>query len=178
MGLGKDGRMNYKIFGCICVVASCGGFGFLLATQYKRRIHMLLQFAAALDYMICELQYRATALPQLFRQTGLQSSGKIRLLFIAISNELESQISPNAEYCVAMAIEKCSDLPELIVVLCRSLGACIGKFDLKGQIQGIESVRRECREKIDCIRSHQEDRIRSYQTLGICAGAAIAILLV
>ena len=170
--------MNLKLFGAICVIVGCGGWGFLVAAQYLQRIRLLRQLVGALDYMECELQYRSTALPALCRQTAQECSGKIRLLFLTLSEELEAQICPNVERCMAAALQRCGDLPRVIVHSCRNLGNTLGKFDLQGQLRGLDGIRQECRQKLQHLQTNHEARLRSYQTLGLCAGAALAILFI
>ena len=170
--------MNYKLYGAICVVVGCGGWGFSVAAQYLHRIRMLRQLVCVLDYMECELQYRSTALPLLCRQASSVCSGKISAVFYCLSEELESQISPNVVCCMTAALNKTHGLPRVIVCFLRNLGVTLGKFDLSGQLKGIDSIRQECRQKLDCLQTNHESRIRTYQTLGLCAGAAIAILFI
>ena len=57
------------------------------------------------------------------------------------------------------------------------LGRSLGNFDLNGQLRGIEAVRRQALEALQNSVKDRDQRIRSYQTLGLCAGAALAILL-
>ena len=58
------------------------------------------------------------------------------------------------------------------------LGKNLGNFDMAGQLQGLEYARTLCRENLEKLMHNKESRLRSYQTLGLCAGAAIAILFV
>ena len=55
-------------------------------------------------------------------------------------------------------------------------GAYLGRFDLPGQKQGLEEVREACRMELEALGKNRETRLRSYGTLGLCAGAALAIL--
>ena len=48
----------------------------------------------------------------------------------------------------------------------------------QGQILGLEAVRSHCRSELDALSANQDERLRSYQTLGLCTGAALAILFV
>lgn len=150
----------------------------MIATQYMQKIHLLRQFVRALDYMECELQYRSPSLPALCHQTAQNSSGKIKVLFDNLAEEMESQIAPNVECCMAAALQKTGELPKLMIAFCRSLGHSLGKFDLNGQLKGLEGIRQECRYKLTQLQTNHESRIRSYQTLGLCAGAALAILFI
>ena len=43
---------------------------------------------------------------------------------------------------------------------------------------GVETVRGECRRELEQMNVNKDVRLRSYQTLGFCAGAAVAILLI
>lgn len=170
--------MNYKFFGAVCVIAACGGFGFLMAAQHMQRIHLLRELISALDYMECELQYRSTALPELCFQTAQQSRGKIKALLQFLSEELEAQISPNVSLCIAIALERCGELPDVIKNMCGYLGNSLGKFDLMGQLKGLDETRLVCRNQLETLLRNKDIRTHSYQTLGLCAGAAIAILFV
>jgi len=49
---------------------------------------------------------------------------------------------------------------------------------MEGQLKGLESVRQECRRQVETLSYNRDARLRSYQTLGLCAGAALAILFV
>lgn len=165
-----------KWLGAILVIGGCGGFGFLLAASHKRTEQCLRRLIGALDYMECELQYHLTPLPALCRQAAAESSGVIRELFCALAQELEDQVSPDVKSCMYAAIRKLPELPPQAAEALRELGASLGRFDLQGQLQGLEGVRGACRRSLEELSHNREVRLRSYQTLGLCAGAALAIL--
>ena len=60
----------------------------------------------------------------------------------------------------------------------RLLGQTLGRFDLPGQLKGIKAVQESCRRELARLERNRDARLRSYQTLGLCAGAALVILLV
>ena len=60
----------------------------------------------------------------------------------------------------------------------RQLGLRMGRFDLDGQLKGLESVRSDCRTQLKALEQNRDIRLQNYQTLGLCAGAALAILLI
>ena len=76
------------------------------------------------------------------------------------------------------ALAKTPSIPPLTGKMLRLLGKSLGKFDLSGQLAGIDLVREGCKENLDRISKDRQERLRSYRTLGICAGIAIAILLI
>jgi stage III sporulation protein AB len=79
---------------------------------------------------------------------------------------------------MAAAIGKSEELPVRIKSILSQLGYSLGRYDLEGQLQGIRIVRRRTEESLSHIRKNRDERLRSYQTLGICAGAALAVILV
>lgn len=170
--------MNLKILGAVLVIVGCGGFGFMIAATHRREEKTLQQLMAALDHMSCELQYRLTPLPELCRQAAAESSGVVRAVFCTLVQELESQISPDVERCMRAALSKVKDMPKLTNEAMLLLGRSMGRFDLEGQLMGLESVRQSCCIRAESLAKNRDIRLRSYQTLGLCAGAALAILFI
>lgn len=170
--------MSYKVLGALLVIAGCGGFGFALAANHRREERTLRQLVNVLDFMECELQYHLTPLPELCRQAGRESSGVIRGVMLALARELEDQISPDVASCMLAALSKTGEIPKLTYRCLRALGQSLGRFDLTGQLRGLEAVRATCRKELEDLAKNRDVRLRSYQTLGLCAGAALAILFI
>ena len=70
------------------------------------------------------------------------------------------------------------DLPRRVRKNVRQLGASLGRFDLEGQLQGLEAVRQQCCADLKELEENREQRLRCYQTLTVCTGTALAILLI
>ena len=168
--------MYLKWIGAAIVILGCGGFGFRLAFSHRQEEKNLRQFVSVLDYMECELEYRLTSLPNLCRQAAAISTGAIHSLFTALSQELESQVAPDAQYCMNAAISKTTGLSPLLQEQLNNLGKSLGRFDLPGQLRGLCAVRQECARVLEKLTENKDVRLRGYQTLGLCAGAALAIL--
>ena len=165
-----------KWIGALLVIIGCGSVGFAMSAAHRREEKTLRQLIGALDFMQCELQYRLTALPDLCRLTAGQCSGVLRSVFQTLACELEDQISPDVFYCMNTALGKVPNLPRQTEELLRTLGRTLGRFDLDGQILGLENARHNCRTMLERLSDHRDVRLRSYQTLSLCAGAALAIL--
>lgn len=170
--------MGIKLIGVILVIGSCGTFGFSLAATHRKEERCLRQLISVLDYMACELQYRLTPLPSLCRQAAGETSGVIRQVLACFTEELEDQISPNVSSCMNAALRRSRDVPSVTKECIETLGQSLGRFDLAGQLRGLESARQTCRYKLDMLEANKEVRLRSYQTLGLCAGAALVVMLI
>jgi len=170
--------MILKITGVILVVAGCGSVGFRIANNHRKEEKALRQLIGILDYMECELQYRLTPLPQLCKQVAKECKDAVGQAFLKLALEMEAQTSPNIEYCMAVVLESTKSIPPITKESMSLLGKSIGRFDLDGQLKGLEAVRQDCRRHLEALSQNRDNRIRSYQTLGLCAGAALAILFV
>jgi len=170
--------MGYKWIGAILIIASCSGCGFAMAAKKRREERLHCQLTGILEFMEADLQYRLTPLPELCRMAAGETSGILRCVFINLYRELSWQKLPDAESCMYAAIQRTGEIPVRIRRLLVQLGSSLGRFDLEGQLKGIRSVQKRCDESLQFIRKNRDERIRSYQTLGFCAGAALAILLV
>ena len=169
--------MTWKLIGAVLVIVGCGGFGFLIAAGVKREERHLRELLEAMEFMTSELKYRMTSLPDLIYKASTYTSGVLWQVFSALDRELTTQIAPNAEACLKAAMEKTEGVPVLTGKVLRMLGRSLGKFDLAGQISGINFVKEACRENLERLAKDRKERLRSYRTLGVCAGIALAILL-
>lgn len=169
--------MSMKWIGAILIIAGCAAVGFSMAMAHRKEEAALRQLIGALDYMGCELQYHLTPLPLLCKSAAGQCSGPVSQTLQCLSKELEAQIAPDAVSCMEAAISKTPTLPKQAENSMRALGNSLGKFDLHGQLAGIDGIRLQCRKELDALTKDRDVRLRSYQTLGLCAGSALAILL-
>ena len=170
--------MTGKIMGAVLILFGCGGFGFAVCARYRREENSLRKLLTILDYIQCELQYRLTPLPDLCRQAGQQRNEPLFRFFELLADELDAQVLPDVESCIQSVLKSVPQLPEKSVYALRILGRSLGRFDVEGQIRDLDAVREYCRRELKTMAQNRENRLRSYQTLGICAGAALAILLV
>ncbi len=169
--------MSIKWMGAVLVVLGCGGFGFSMTMAYRRKEALLGQLIRALEYMRCELSYRLTPLPQLCRNAANAVTGPVNLLFSRLAAELDAQVSPDAGLCMDAALANFPGIPEDVAQQIRELGQTLGQFDLPGQLRGLELCTEAARSTLHQMQENRTNRLRSYQTLGLCAGAALAILL-
>lgn len=168
-----------KLMGAILISVCCGWFGFSMAASHALEEQHLRQLISALDYMQCEVQYRLTPLPELCLQAANScKKGKIRNFFTILSEELRNQVSADVQPCVDSALDRVPKLSKKTADCLREIGKNLGKFNLEGQISGFESSRAFCRQQLESHCVGKEELRRSYQILGICAGAAMVIILI
>lgn len=168
--------MLLRIIGAFCVIAGCGAVGFRIAALHKYEEKCLRQVLDVLSFMQWELGYRMTALPTLCRQAVGDKNGAVYRFFLSLADELDTQLAPNVAQCCSVCLGRQNDLPPITRKILSTLGENLGEFDLCGQVDSLNSVKAEVQRQLEIHCKNKDVRIRSYQTLGICAGAAIAIL--
>ena len=164
-----------RMIGACCLVTGSGGFGFAMAAANRREEQQLRLLLRSLEYMSCELSYRQTPLPVLCRGAALGESGLVPSFFLELARELEKGEAPDVQVCVYEVLRRLEPSKELRRLL-QELGATLGRFDLPGQLRGLEGSIRFTEEALRRLQDGADGRRRSYQTLGLCAGAALAIL--
>ena len=168
--------MTIRIIGAILIIVGCSSFGFLASLTHKKEVATLKVFLESLDLMECELKYRKTPLPELCGYVATVQRGPVSAFYLNLACELRQLSQPDVATGVASVMEKSSQLPVHTKEMLHMLGHSLGKFDVEGQVVGIQSVRSEARLRLSRLCADQEQRLKSYRTLGVCAGAALAIL--
>lgn len=169
--------MHIKLLGAIMVLLGCGGYGMLLAMNHRREVAALHKLVAGVDVMIWELEYRLTPLPELCRLGAERATGAVGTCLTALADALDDQISPDVGACVTHALKKVPAVPKYAASQLQALGQTLGRFDLPGQVTALNQCKQACLSQLEVLEHHQPQRLRSYKTVGFCAGAALAILL-
>ena len=166
-----------RLMGAALLVAGCGGFGFSLVAAHRREAAGLRRLIRGLQEMEWELKYRMTPLPELCRLGGDTAGGQTRTILRELGDRLDRGEAVGISGCLNGILQKAT-LPRSLRRNLRQLGQSLGRFDLEGQLQGLEAVRRQCRKDLQILEENSPQRLRSYQTLALCAGVALAILLI
>ena len=137
---------------------------------------MLRKLIAAIQEMEWELKYRMTELPELCCIAGNAAAGSIREVFLEMSEKLERREVTDLSAAFLSVLNQ-KEMPRRVRKNMRQMAQHLGRFDLDGQLQGLEAVRQQCRKDLQEMESDSIQRLRSYQTLALCAGIGLAIIL-
>lgn len=170
--------MILKIFGALLIIVACSSFGVFATSSHRKSVKAMQQLLGAITFIEHELQYRMSSLPDIFHQTAAYCKGPVGRFFGLLADELEKQIAPDIGFCIEAALSQTEELPLLAKKGIHLLGKSLGRFDVENQLEELAIVRTECTSILSSYTDNQEVRLRSYQTLALCAGAAVAILLI
>lgn len=170
--------MIIRWIGAILIVAGCGSFGLFYASSHRRAVLLLRQLICSIEYMERELKYRQLPIPDLLRQTAAISNNGTNTILGELALELDKQTAPDIVVCMENVLNQHSNLPKQVVEAFILLGNGMGHFNLDGQLESLQNVRNECQVALLDMSHNQDVRLRNYQTLALCAGAAVVILLI
>ena len=167
--------MTLRLSGSLLLLLSCGSFGFSAAKQLKDRLQAAYDFLHLLEVMKAELNYRLTPLPTLFRNLAVRFS-RFEDVANGFADCMEGQISPNLRACMQIATgrQKGNCVTDDYFLL---LADSLGNFDLDGQLRELNMLQEQIQKQITEIEREQASKMRLCRTLGLCAGAGMAILL-
>lgn len=170
--------MDFKWIGAVLIISGCGGFGFSLVSAHRREEQLLRRLIRVLDFMTCEIQFRATPLPELCRKAAEEGGKTLHSVFLCLAEKLDAHTSSDVNACMEDVLTEYPALPQSAVQNLMLLGSSLGRFDLAGQVKALQETRSQCQSELDALICGRDDRLRNYQTLSLCAGAALAILLI
>ena len=169
--------MNIRLLGAVLLIVGSSGIGCSITAAYRREIRILRQLDSLIESIICDLQYRLTPLPLLFRNEAKNLDGLLRPLFLSFSEELEAQISPSVVCCLDAALQKHPSLPSKSRKILLEMGKSLGRFDLHGQLRSLGFAQAACQKELLILDSKHATYTRCCQACCLCVGAVIALLL-
>ena len=170
--------MISKWIGAFLVFFSCAGCGFSLAASYRNEEKMYRSLNQVLTYMKAELQFRLTSLPELCEFAANETDGQIRDIFLKLSEELKTWTCPDVTSCMRNVLKIHTEISPQIKHILLDLSKVMGRFDLNGQLEGLDMIKKKCQLSLEGLNNHRDERLRGYQTLGLCAGTALVILFI
>lgn len=170
--------MISKWVGAALVFFSCAGCGFSMAASYRKEEKLYRSLNQVLTYMKAEMQFRLTSLPELCEYAGKEADGKIKDIFRSLSKEMQTWTCPDAASCMRNVLKTETGISPKMKLMLLELGKIMGHFDLNGQLEGFDMIKKQCELSLEELHNHREERLRGYQTLGLCAGTALVILFI
>lgn len=168
-----------KLLGAALVVGSTAAFGFGQANRIGRQRCQLRTLMGKLQDMKGEIAYRMTPLPELLCQLGREGTGPVDGFFRTFGRLLlgERPISVPAAAGKALRSTKGLALPEDAVQELLGLSLSLGRYDLDGQLSALARCLTRMERLLEELEAGRAARCRSYCTLGLCAGLALAVML-
>ena len=168
-----------KLLGIACIVLGAGAVGFGCARRLRRQAQQLADLQTALCLMKSELLCRMTPLPELLENAGKSVGSVVGRLFRRMAEQMRQDLyaSPQALFTQTLRELSSLNLPPQAEQALLGLFLALGQFDAEGQCRSIDLASARLREQTEILEKSRIAQSRSYRTIGICAGFAIAVIL-
>lgn len=169
-----------KIAGSFMIVLSAGFFGFRYAGSVRRRCDLIGQLLLALRLLKSELSTYGTPLAQAFGVLAAATSGNAAVYFSSAAKEMNSKrwITPDKVLRAAESHLKELHEEDPVRQVLHDLGVGLGRYELESQLYSIANAEARM-ERLQAEAEKEKGlRCKTYRMIGVCAGLALAILLV
>lgn len=168
-----------RLIGAGLVVLASGSVGFGCARAVSVQCAQLEGLLWALDTMQSEISCRLTPLGEVFEKLSMCRQRDVAAFFRAAGQAL---LKPPGCTLPVSFQRGFSTAPELrpgqeSVQALYDLAMQLGRFELEAQLAAIEAARRRLTDALLRLSGQKRERCRSYGTLGLCAGLALAVIL-
>ena len=165
-----------KWAGVLFVVVSAGSMGFQIAASLNHRCRIRRELISVLQILRNEIEVRGTPLPQCFALMSASGKTVRSTLFGTGARDMDANrwVTPSDAMDRALTDLEEPALRQILMPLASQLG----KYDLEAQLQGIVRAKQETDTLLCALEHERRIKSKTYRTLGICMGLAVAILLV
>ncbi|SHE52210.1 stage III sporulation protein AB [Caldanaerobius fijiensis DSM 17918] len=171
--------MILKILGSTMVLFSTTFLGISIANNYKLRLTALRDIQRCLEYLMTEVIYVQTPLPEAFINTAKIASKEIAPLFEATIEILEREENCSIKQAFIKSLEKL-DLPldrEDIKII-KHLGNTLGSTDVENQVRAFKLALSRLSKQEELALKLKEKNEKLFKEIGFLCGAIIVILLI
>lgn len=163
--------------GAAMIIFGAGSFGISKTVQFYRQQRLLRSFLHMLELLQCELTYTLYPLPKLCRITAERSDRLPASSLRCFASLLDRGLARSVAAREAFSDVKCV-LPPDAGTAVLELFSALGRYDLDGEIKLLKLARQRLNTALERGETEKRPIAKGYALLGVCTGAAVAILLV
>lgn len=166
-----------RLIGAAMIICGAGSFGIAKTVQFYRQQRHLRAFLNALVILKCELNYTLFPLPKLCRVTAERAERTCAEFLRKYASLLESGSCRSVAAREALSCVR-SCLPPDASMAVLELFSTLGRYDVEGEENILNLTQHRLKSALERGETEKRPMAKGYALLGICTGAAIAILLV
>ena len=170
--------MEIKWIGAALIFLSSAYAGMRAAWTVRRMSGNLRALSRALETMRSEIGYGRTPFARLCDVVAQQSGGELGSFFQALANAAEQPDFDPVQKSRALSAEHALRLPKGALEALLELLGSFGRYDLQGQLALIALTQTRIRDEQLWLDQDRRNRCRLYETLGVCTGLALMILVI
>lgn len=165
-----------RLIGAVLTLLAGGGYAVVIGKEHRKKEGYYEQLLLILEHLSWQLQTSLAPLPVCCGEAAVCGRGKMAALFAHLSRKLENGGEDSAAACMVGCVAE-QDFPLQLNQRLLQLGDTLGRYDLTSQVAGIQTIMELCKRDLQALSAERTKTVKSCQALGLCTGAAVAILL-
>ena len=168
-----------RLIAAALIVLGASGFGFGASAAVGRRIRTLRDFKLALFYLKNEMLFLSPQLPELLLNMRQKVKGPVGKWLSNAGEMLKNEPTANAADILMECLEQTEGLSYSAAARSTLYALCteLGKTDADLQCRAIDLASAALEKELSYLEENRDARTKSYRMLGICAGLALAVIL-
>lgn len=168
--------MTIRMCGAALTLLSGVLYAVKVTKEHRRKEACFEELQLILEHFVWQLQTNLSALSVCCQAAAGCGKGQMGTLFRQLALRLEQGSGADPGNCMEELV-MAQNLPAQLRQRLFQLADTLGRYDLSGQIAGIQAVQALCRRDLQTLESERTKTVKSCRVLGLCTGAAVAILL-
>lgn len=165
-----------KLLGILFVIATAGSAGFRIAGEGRKSCDMMRQLLSALQILRNEIAFCGTKLPKAMALMAVPCRDQLEAVLANTAREMDKCAWMTPLDALKRCTKDCKNEP--FVPILTDLMTRLGTYDTQAQLQSVDLAREQCEERLCLLEQENRKKGKLYETLGICAGVAVSILLI
>lgn len=169
-----------KLIGCLFILLSSSGIGYMLGSKYTFRVRELKLLKTAMQMLETEIIYSHTPLPDAFASAGKKSLSPIKEIFNLMAENLMKREFSSVGDALDDALKKNTirlSLSKEDIEIIKTFGYSIGDSDTDGQAKSFKLILKQLDIQEMNAQELKNKNEKMFKNLGFLAGLAITILL-
>ena len=168
--------MIIRMLGAVLTLLSGIIFAMNITKEHREKEDCFEELLMILEHFVWELQTNQPTLAICCQAASQCGKGQIGKLFSSLAQYLAQGGEASPSICMERVFHA-HPIPTSVRERLSQLADTLGRYDLCAQISGIQAVQELCRRDLQALALERSKTVKSCQALGICTGAALAILL-
>lgn len=169
-----------KILGCIVIVLSCSGLGYMAGSRLNMRVRELKLLKVSLQMLETEISYSNTPLPTALDIVAHKSSHPVECIFRSAAYMMKERKFSSAGQVFQAALHECRDKLSMTnedMEILKSFGYTLGSSDTLNQIKNFNMVIKQIEAQETKAEESRRKNEKMYKSLGFLSGLAITVIL-
>lgn len=165
--------------GFIFVVSGAAAAGMTMAAGVKRAVNLLREWSCILREMRSEIEFHLTPLGELCGILADNASDLLKPVFYSVKMKLSDVPGRPAGIQMREALSLYGQrIPIELRKIIIELFDALGRQDVYAQMRAIDIAQQRTQLALDTLEKDKAERCRSYRVISVCAGIAVAVILI